>query len=75
MNMRALTIIMRTRFLDKSFNNEGFIMVPLAWTTHVQSRPQLLHYLSSSFTFTKFLFPKNKLLKTSKQKCTREIEA
>ena len=38
-------------FKWESFNDLDFAMVPLAWTTHAQGRPQLLHCSSFSFTF------------------------
>ncbi len=44
-------------YCRKSFNDIDFAMVPLAWTTHAQGRPQLLHCSSFSFTLhSLFLF-------------------
>jgi hypothetical protein len=41
---------------DKSLIDEGFAMVPMAWTTHVQGQPQLLRYLSPLFTLINIVF-------------------
>ena len=38
------------------FNDIDFAMVQLAWTTHAQGQPQLLHCSSFSFTFPNFIF-------------------
>ena len=54
-NIYNINTILVGFIFGKSFNDRDFAMVPLAWTTHVQGRPQLLHYSSFSFTFPNFM--------------------